>query len=78
MINSNSYTFPNTIYNQSKSLWHLTEVLRWFKEQKKDIKNIDIILETTKFARAYNNTMNSKNIDIDVNIKSVIDNLVYT
>ena len=77
MINSNSYTFPSPIYNQSKSLWHLTEVLGWFKDQKRDINNIDIIFETTKFARTYNNTMNSKNIDVDVNVKSVIDNLVY-
>ena len=76
MVNSNSYTFPNPIYNQSKSLWYLTEVLEWFKEQKRDIKNIDILLETTNFARAYNNIMNSKNIDIDPNLKSVIYDLV--
>jgi len=78
MINSNSYTFPNPIYNQSKSLWHLIEVLRWFKDQKRDIDNLDIIFETTKFARIYNNTINSKNIDVDINVKSVIDNLVHT
>ena len=62
MINSNSYTFPNPIYNQSKSLWYLTEVLGWLKDQKRDINNIDIIFETTNFARTYNNMMNSKNI----------------
>ena len=65
IINSNSYTFPNPIYSQSKNLWYLSEVLQWCKEREKEVPHLDILLETSQYARAYNNALDSRKIKID-------------
>lgn len=71
---NHSDTFPLPINDGNSSLWHLAEVLKWYKEKGFAIDNS--LLEVSQFAMYFNLEKQMQNINQDRDLRTKVRALV--